>query len=144
MAGLGFNSTLFYQQPQQAAAAEQEARYPSAMSLQNALKKKYTLPKYIRLAPFVSGDKDLKDSVIDTQEWNIYEPSQYDPNKYIQLYTTGFYSIPQYYTDLYDNLLTKMEPAPELEYGGRRHKRAQAKSSKKRINRNKRHTRSRR
>ena len=86
-------------------------------------------------------------SVIDTNTWEIYYPDPSNPNRYIKKPTPGFYNTIEYIMNLYYDLKEKMEPAPELELAGgrRRYKRAQnkAKSSKKRINKNKRRTRSR-
>jgi hypothetical protein len=118
--------------------------------LKEALKQKYGntgLPRFIKLKPFVNMDVYLYTSVIDTNTWEIYYPNPSNPNQYIKTPNPGFYNVVDYVMNLYYNLEQKMEAAPELELvgGRRRYKRAQnkSKSSKKRINKNKRRTRSR-
>jgi hypothetical protein len=94
----------------------------------------------------VNEDKYLYDSVIDTNTWEIYyrDPST---NKYMRKLNPGFYNDTDHIMNLYYNLKEKMDAAPDLELAGgrRRYKRTQnkSKSSKKRINKNKRRTRSR-
>ena len=170
MSGLGFNNTLYAQQEAlRLKAAQQEAdkaqpteeqfiaemhrmKYFFESDLKKALKRKYgntALPRFIKLKPFVvDGDKDLHTSVIDTNTWEIYYPAPSNPNQYIKKLNAGFYNHNPYIMDLYYNLNKKMEEAPDLAIlagGRRRYKRAQnkSKSSKKRINKNKRRTRSR-
>ena len=124
--------------------------YTSPGCLKRLLTEKYgnaRLPNFINLKPFTrQDDKFLKDSVINTKTWVIYKLDK-DKDEYYEQRNPGFFNDTGYYLDLYNNLQQKIEPASEfaIQGGRRRHKRTQikAKLSKKRINKNKRRTRSR-
>jgi hypothetical protein len=166
MSGLGFNEAAQQQEAAAAAAAAprsidqfleeiklvtkaESKEYISGNDVRKALKIKYsnTLPRFIKLKPFVRGDEYLYTSVIDTTTWEIYYPDPDNTSQYIKKQTPGFYNNFEHIMDLYYNLEEKMEEAPKLALAGgrRRYKRTQnkAKSSKKRINKNKRRTRTR-